>query len=150
MRRILVLYLAMAPCLFGQASQLSGFVKDSSDSAVPTAKLTLTNQDTAVERQTQPNDSGIYSFPALSPGKYTLVVQASGFETVKREGITIEVSQSARIDFTLKVGGTEQAVTVRANAEMTNTSDASVSTVVDRQFVENMPLNGRSFQSLIA
>ena len=78
-----------------------------------------------------------------------MTVEANGFKTIHQNGVVVEVGQRARLDFALVVGNTTETVTVQGNAPLLNTSDASVSTVIDHQFVENLPLNGRSFSSLI-
>jgi hypothetical protein len=150
MKYFVVLILLMAGCsVYAQDAQISGFVKDPSGSVVVNASLTTTNVDTGAERKSSTNESGLYSIPLLPPGKYNMVVQASGFQTQRREGIILEVAQSVRIDYSLEVGTTQQAVTVTADASMINTSDASVGMTVGSEFVSNIPLNGRSFQQLI-
>jgi hypothetical protein len=135
--------------VFAQNAQLSGFVTDASQARVPRANLTITNDDTGSKRTTDSNSDGLYTFPVLEPGQHSVLVEASGFQPERQTGIRLEVGQNARLDFTLKVGDTKQEVTVQADASLMNTTDASVSTVIDRQFVENLPLNGRSFQSLL-
>jgi hypothetical protein len=147
--RLIICGLFAVSILSAQTAQLSGFVKDPSEAAIPKALLKAKNEDTNVAATTSSNESGVYSFPALQPGRYAISVEAQGFQPLNQTGITLAVAQKAEIDFTLKVGDTAQAVTVQTDAQMMNTTDASVSTVVDRQFVENMPLNGRTFQSLI-
>jgi Carboxypeptidase regulatory-like domain/TonB dependent receptor len=143
--------LSILPCaLFSQTAQLSGLIKDPQSGAVPNASVEVRNEETGGISRTTSNADGIYVVPALNPGKYDLTAQAAGFKTLTRDGIVLEVAQRARLDITLEVGAVADTVTVSGDASMTNTADASVSTVVDRQFVENIPLNGRSFQSLIA
>jgi hypothetical protein len=148
--KYLLICFAFVSCLHAQNAQVAGFVRDQSSADVPDAKVQIKNVDTGVERSSVTSQDGLYAIPELLPGRYTVTVQHEGFQTVVREGIILEVAQNARIDFTLQVGATQQAVTVQGDAPMINTTDASVSTVVDREFVENMPLNGRTFQSLIA
>jgi len=98
---------------------------------------------------TESNGVGVYTVPLLQPGMYRVLVQAAGFQGMSREGIKLDVDEDARLDFTLEVGKSEQTITVSAETAAINTEDASVSTVVERQVVANMPLNGRSFQGLI-
>jgi hypothetical protein len=148
--RLLFACLICVSTALAQQAQLSGLIKDSSDSAVPEAQVSVMNAQTGGKRTTVSNSAGLYSLPSLLPGQYKITVEKEGFETSIREGVTLEVAQTARMDFTLRVGATQQAVTVQGDVQLVNTTDASVSTVVDRQFVENIPLNGRSFQSLIA
>jgi hypothetical protein len=139
-----------AAALYGQNASLSGFIKDPSSGAVPRAAVEIRNVETGVKYKAQSNDSGIYSFAALKPGNYDLTIQAPGFQTETRAGIKLDVSQDATIDFTLKVGESKETVTIVATSELAHTADASVSTVIDREFVANMPLNGLSFNSLVA
>jgi len=149
MRKVLLSTLLSALPLLCQTAQLSGLIKDSSDAVVPNAKLTVTNQDTGVNRVTESNGVGVYTVPLLQQGVYRVLVQATGFQGMSREDIKLDVDQDARLDFTLEVGKPEQTITVSAQAAAVNTEDASVSTVVERHVVANMPLNGRSFQGLI-
>ena len=95
------------------------------------------------------NQQGEYSVPALLPGPYNITVEANGFKTVHQNGVVVEVDQRARLDFALTIGSNAESITVQGSAPLLNTSDASVSTVIDNRFVENLPLNGRSFSSLI-
>ncbi|HWB96409.1 MAG TPA: TonB-dependent receptor, partial [Bryobacteraceae bacterium] len=81
---------------------------------------------------------------------YTLTVEAPGFEKHVTEGIRLEVAGKVSRAITLKLGNSNETVTVSGDGINVNTVDAAVSTVVERQFVENVPLNGRSFQSLLA
>ncbi len=134
--------------LGAQSAQLSGVVKDSSGGVIPEATLTITNQETEINRNAKTNKDGVYVIPFLQPGAYRALIEASGFQTESKLDIRLEVGQQARWDVTLQVGKTEQTLTVSASPTSLNTTDGSVSTVIDRKFVENLPLNGRSFQSL--
>lgn len=146
----LCIFLLVAPSwLFGQSAELSGYVKDPTGANVPNATVELRNQETGVRHQTTTNQEGVYSLPALKPGTYVATVQAQGFKTLTREAIVLNTAERASIDFSLQVGSASETVTVTDEAPLINESLA-VATVVDRQFVENIPLNGRSFQSLIA
>jgi len=135
--------------IFGQNAEISGFVKDASDAVVPSAKIEVINQDTATERVTTPDSSGLYAVTALPPGRYRMTVAADGFETQSREDVNVETAQNIRLDFALKIGVSRETVTVNGNQINVNQADATVSTVVDRQFVDNIPLNGRSLQNLL-
>ena len=95
------------------------------------------------------NDDGIYVVPNLPPGPYRLQVSKVGFKTLIKPDIVLNIQDALSINFTLPVGAVFETVTVEGGASMINTTDASVSTVVDQTYVKNMPLNGRSFQDLI-
>ena len=102
-----------------------------------------------VTRDVSSNQEGLYRISALPPGSYDLTVEATGFRSIRQTGIVLEVDQRATLDFALTLGSTSDTMTVKGNAPLVNASDASVSTVIGNRFVENMPLNGRSFSSLI-
>jgi hypothetical protein len=146
---VLVLLLVCNSAL-AQNAQVSGQVTDPQHAAIAGAEVRVVNQATGVERKTTTNEGGFYSIPFLEPGRYKIFVQASGFSTAVNNEITLSVGQVAMSNFELKVGSAVEHITVSESSQQINTTDASVSTVVNRQFVENIPLNGRSFQSLIA
>ncbi len=141
---------ALAVSALAQTAELSGIITDPTGGTVPEADIQVRNQGNGLIRTTKSTAEGDYTVPALPPGSYVVRVQKTGFKTLTREGIVLQVEQHARLDLTIEVGSVEAQVSVSADAPMINTADGSVSTVVDRQFVENMPLNGRSFQALIA
>jgi hypothetical protein len=142
------LVLLVSGSAFAQNAGFSGEVTDPQKALVPYAEVRVVNQQTAVERKTKTNDSGFYVVPYLVPGTYGIFVQAPGFETAVVEEITLTVGQILVVNFGLRLGPMTERVNVNASSPV-NTSDATVSTVVNRQFVENLPLNGRSFQALI-
>src|SRR5207244_7790769 len=86
---------------------------------------------------------------ALRPGPYLLAVRANGFQQARREGLTLHIQDRINEDVTLPVGTSDQTVVVTGEVSLVNTETAAVGTVVGRDFVANMPLNGRSIQSLI-
>ena len=146
--RIVAALLAASP-LLAQNAGISGLISDPSSLAVAGARVVVQSVDTSATRVVSSNGQGEYSVPALAPGPYNITVEANGFKTVHQNGVVVEVDQRARLDFALTVGSKTETITVEGGAPLLNTSDASVSTVIDHQFVENLPLNGRSFSSLI-
>jgi Carboxypeptidase regulatory-like domain len=134
---------------FGQNAELSGLIQDPSHSAVSGAEVTIRNEQTGGRRNTSSNASGFYSLPALSPGLYRLSIRAISFETIVREGINLETGENARIDFSLKLGDFRTEVTVHGDPPLINSENASVGTVIDRDTIDQMPLNGRGIQALI-
>src|SRR5262249_45394424 len=85
----------------------------------------------------------------LPPGKYRFEVEKTGFRKLVRSDMVVHVGDVLTLDFELVLGPIADAVTVEGGAPLLNTTSTSVSTVVDRTFVGNLPLNGRSFQSLL-
>lgn len=153
MRVILVVLFAMTLCAFSCAQSatgsISGVVFDPDAKMVPGVEIVVVNELTRVQYESKSNEVGIYSVPNLPPGPYRVQASKDGFKTLIRPDIIVNVQDAITVNFTLPVGATSIAVTVESGAPMINTTDATVSTVVDHNFVENTALNGRSFQDLI-
>ena len=147
----LLIVLALLIPAFGQSTNaaVSGRVADQTGAAVPGAKVAVTNVNTGVPYSTETNAVGFYSVD-VPPGKYRIVVSKDGFAQVIKPDIELHVQDVAGINFALRVGSATESVTVEGGAPLVNTENAVVSTVIDRRFVENIPLNGRTFQPLIA
>ncbi len=128
---------------------VNGLVVDSSGAVVVGASVQAINDGTNVAYPTVTNKEGVYALTNLPPGRYHIQVARAGFKTLIKPDIILNVLDAHGINFTLQVGAASETVTVEGGAPLVNTQDATVSTVVDRQFAENLPLNGRSFQSLI-
>lgn len=122
------------------------------NSIVQGARLELRSQDTGFRFRTTTNQDGLYSFTALKPGAYDATVQADAFRTSTQDNIILNVGDRAGLDFSLEliVVNTTVQVTAESTTDTAPSSlDGAVETIVDQQFVANMPLNGRSFQSLL-
>jgi len=148
----LVLFLAIALPAFGQSAdraRITAVVEDPSEARIPNASVKLINAETGAESNSSTNKDGIFAITGVLPGHYTLQIKREGFDTAQLTGITLNVGDDKNLVVGMKIGQVAQTVTVDASAITVNTTDASVSTVVDRQFIENLPLNGRSFQSLL-
>ena len=129
--------------------QIAGEVRDSSGATVPIASVTVTNTETNLTRSTETNSAGLYSFPDLTPGMYSVRVVMAGFDTIIKSNIQLQVQQAARVDFTLAVGQAIQTVEVSASAALLATDNATVGTVINEARIREMPLNGRNFWSLV-
>ena len=128
---------------------ISGIVHDPSDAVIAGAEVIVVNDATGVQYSTTTNGEGIYVVPSLLPGSYRLQVSKIGFKTLIKPDIILHVQDALAISFTLPVGAASETVTVQGGAPLLNTQDGSVSTVIDRNFVESLPLNGRSFNTLL-
>ena len=133
----------------GQNATFSGEVTDPKRAAVSNAVVRVVNQKTAIERKANTNESGFYVIPYLVPGTYRIFVEAPGFETAVSEEISASAGQKIAANFELRLGPQSERVNVVASSALVNTTDATVGMTVDRHFVENLPLNGRSYQALI-
>jgi len=131
------------------AASLNGVVKDSSGALIPNAGVKLTALDTGVVQVKESNADGLYTFVNVPPGRYSLEVRVQGFETGVQPGFSLEVNQTATINFTMKVGSANDVVNVSAQAVALETSTAELGTVVQTKEVNDLPLNGRNFTELL-
>jgi outer membrane receptor protein involved in Fe transport len=128
---------------------ISGLVLDPSGRTIAGAEILIANDATGVKYSGTTNGEGIYAVPNLPPGPYRIQVSKIGFKTIIKPDVILNVQSAVALNFALPVGAVSETLTVSAGAPLVNTESATVSTVVDRQFAENLPLNGRSFQTLI-
>jgi hypothetical protein len=148
---LILIYFATSVLAFAQTegARISGRVTDPTDAVIVAAECTITNLETNVSTTTFTNGDGIYVLPDLRPATYRLAIHKEGFRTVVQPRLQLYVQDAINENFKLALGSASEISTV-VGAPLLQTDSAPVSTVVDNQFVENMPLNGRSFQSLIA
>jgi hypothetical protein len=147
-----LLVISSATLLYGQAGAtgtIIGTVTDNSGAVVAKVSVDVTNIDTAVTKHTETTSTGDYSVPYLQPGTYRVTVEARGFQKSVVDGVVLVVAQEARANVTLKPGATSETVEVQANAVALETDSATVSQTVTQQQVNELPLNGRNFLSLL-
>jgi len=151
-RFILLVLLLCYSISFAQSTNatISGGVTDPSGKFIQGADVEIANDATGVIYSSKTNGSGMYVVPILPPGHYHVQISKPGFRTIIKADVVLNVQSALALNFVLPVGSTSESVTVDAGSSLINTTDASVSTVVDEKFVKNIPLNGRSFQDLIS
>src|SRR6266478_2708975 len=132
-----------------ETATLSGTVTDPTGAVVAGAEVRAVRIDTGTNYVSTTNTSGRYLIVGLQPGHFRIFVTKQGFKQIELTDVTLNVQDTVSRNFSLEVGAASESVTVNANDLKINTTDATVSTVVDRQFAENLPMNGRSFQTLI-
>jgi hypothetical protein len=136
---------------FGQTfGEITGVVTDPSGGVVVGATVTVTNTQTNATRTETTNSVGVYTFPALLPGFYNVRAEMTGLQAEIRENVELQVQQTARLDFQLKVGAVTEAVEVTGGAPLLTTENATIGTVIDNQRILDLPLNGRNFTALIS
>ena len=146
---LVVLFAAAFTAAQSTNATMSGIVLDPSGKAIPGADIQIVNDATGVHFPGVTNSEGIYAVPNLPPGSYRIQVSKVGFKTLIKPDIVLHTQSALALNFTLPVGATSETLTVQGGAPLLQTESASVSTVIDRQFVENLPLNGRSFNTLL-
>ena len=153
MKKLLLISALLAtPALWAQTfnASIRGVVTDKSQSAVPAAKVTVTDVQRNLEHTGVSDGAGRYNITALPPGKYTLRAEAPGFEKYSRAAFDLQVQQEATVNIDLAVGGVATTVEVTSSAPLINTTSAELGTVVDNRFIQSMPLAGRQPLSLVA
>lgn len=147
---ILLALLCAASMCFAQSTNgtISGRVTDPSKAVVQGAKIVLINISTNAVQTVATDNIGSYYISSVQPGNYRMEVEKQGFRTIIKPAITVHVQDALAINFEMALGATSETVTVEGGAPLVETQSAAVTTVVDRNFVDNMPLNGRSFQTL--
>ena len=132
-----------------QTAQITGRITDSSGAVIQGAAVRVMNVDNGTQRGTSSDVDGFYTVPLLQPGNYRITVEQPGFKTINRSGIKLTVDQEARIDLALEVGEVTEKVDVTEEAPLLESQTATVSTLVNNQQILEMPLNGRTFTSLL-
>jgi Carboxypeptidase regulatory-like domain/TonB dependent receptor len=126
-----------------------GFVYDTSGSAIVGAKVSITNPSTGLKREVSTDADGGYTFEALNPGEFNLVVDAPGFATYNVKQIVVNVGGSLALDIHMKLKTAEQSITVTAEAAgIVDTSTAGISQLLNSESVSNLPLPGRDYRDL--
>ncbi len=147
---ILLIGLPSAGLAQSFTASVRGVVTDSSHSAIPDAKVNVTDADRNVSQKTVTDASGRYVFTALPPGRYTLDVESAGFNKYSRAAFELQVQQQATIDVELAVGAIATTVSVESSATLLNTTSATLGQVVENKFILSLPLAGRSPLALVA
>lgn len=145
----LILSLAALPAAAQQFAHLSGVILDSSGGSVSQAAVTVVNEETGFRRVAESRSDGSYIVASLQPGTYKVTVRKEGFRSVLRFGVKLDVAETVRVDFTLPVGSMQESITVEGSAPLLNTEDAAVGTLVSRDRIDHLPLNGRGILSLL-
>jgi hypothetical protein len=143
--------LVTATFCWGQTGtgNIQGIVKDASGGVIPHAKITIVHTETARQNRTEANDIGFYLFPYVQSGAYEISVESAGMETWKGN-LNLAAGQIAAVDPVLKLATTATAVTVAGDVTpLVTTTSSTVATVVERERIEQLPINGRFVTTLI-
>src|SRR4051794_13188917 len=145
-----LLLLVVTPAAWPQGgnSTVRGLVRDQAQAIIPSAAVTLTNVNTNVTRTTLSNDAGIYVFPGVIPGSYRLTGEFAGMQ--KFEGnLTVQTSSDLSVDITLSVAQAVTNVQVHDVTPIMQTDSSALSSTLERQRIEELPLLGRGYQNLL-
>src|SRR5947199_3707910 len=149
----IVVLMALPACLvFAQTSTATilGVVKDTTGALIPGVSITIKHTDTGQTRTAISSETGDYIVALLPVGEYEITTTMPSFKQEVRRGINLVVGQQPVIDLTLEVGAPEEKVIVTEEAPLVNTTLSSTSGLITEQQVKELPLNGRSFDQLLA
>ncbi|HEY3442979.1 MAG TPA: TonB-dependent receptor [Paludibaculum sp.] len=127
---------------------LLGTVIDSSGASMPNVLIKVTSLSTNASREVRTDASGAYSVTFLQAGDYNVTASLKGFQAQKIDNLALQIQQTARLDFTLKVGDVAETINVEANTASLQTETSTVGTVIDAGKIVELPLNGRNFVQL--
>jgi hypothetical protein len=148
---VIFLLVALSNTFFAQSPQgtITGTISDAQGSRVPNATVTVLRVATNQKFTASSSGDGVYAIPSLPIGEYEVTVTVSGFSTYKQPGVVLEVGQRLRLDVALQVGEVTNTITVTDAVSRVQTEASSLGTVVERQRIENLPLNGRHVFNLV-
>jgi hypothetical protein len=148
---VFILAMSSVARLSAQTSgSVSGHIADSTGSVIPDVTVTLTNVGTSAVRSTVTTGAGDYLFPDVPPGVYNIQASHANFKTEAATNVQLQVQQSLRQDFTMAVGAVTSTVTVEATGALLQAENATVGTVIENAAINELPLNGRNYLSLVA
>jgi carboxypeptidase family protein len=133
----------------GTAGKILGTVVDQSGGAIANATVTVTDVDRNVPRPLMTDQAGTYNATNLLPGNYKVRAEAKGFKTFERTGVILDVNAEIRVDITMQPGEVSQTITVNEAVPMVETTNAELSTTLQSNIIEDIPLNGRNFENLL-
>ena len=130
---------------------VSGHITDSTGALISGATVILTESATHIAMNATSNAEGLYTFPSVKPGNYSLSVSRAGFETTMISGLTAVVQGSLLRDVVLEIGSSAETVTVTAEAadEIVERASSELGTEISQQQIHDLPLNGRNFTQLL-
>lgn len=138
------------PSLFAQSTgEVAGVVTDPAGAVVRDATVTFINVETSFRRSVETNDSGQYVVSPIPMGHYLIRASKTGFSTLERSGIELTAANSLRIDLQLKIGSASEQVSVTASAPLLQNENGTVSTLIDSDRIEALPLQSRDFTDLV-
>jgi hypothetical protein len=143
-----VLWAGSLCLVFGQTATgtITGTLNDTQGAAMASANVTVRNVDTGAEKSTVTNESGIYLVPLLQPGRYDVTVRQTGFATVERKAVAVQVGQTMRIDIEMPVASQQSLVTVTTDAPLLETEKTEQAQNVSENLVSNLPVSSRRWE----
>jgi hypothetical protein len=134
----------------GYYGTISGLMTDSTGAVIPGAKITLIDQDKGYRRSATSDAMGRYLYRSVPPGAYTVVAETHGFEKIERTNIRVDVGENPTADLTMKVASSTETVEVKSQGQALDVEDAATGLVVNRKFINDLPLVDRYVMDLVS
>ena len=144
-----VLLLSLPAFTQGSAGRILGTVTDQTGGVIAGATVTVIDTERGVSRTLTTDDVGAYNAPNLTPGNYTVRVEAKGFKRLDRQSVPVEVGHEVRLDLIVQPGGQNQVVTVTEAPPLVETTNATQGGTLENADIIDLPLNGRDYQNLL-
>ena len=152
LRRILLFTVSCVVPVFllgqGYFGTVSGILSDPTGAVIAGGKVTLVDQDKGYKFNAASDGSGRYLFRSVPPGVYTVIAEVAGFEKIERTGIRVDVSENPTANLTLKIASSTQTVEVKPQSQALDAEDATTGLVIDRKFINDLPLVDRYVMDL--
>jgi outer membrane receptor protein involved in Fe transport len=148
---LIIMFSAFSSAALGQLSTatLFGTITDPAGASIPKAKVKITQTDTGFVRTVTTNDNGSYRADFLPIGPYKVTVEATGFKTLDRGGVTLPVTEEAHLDLAMTIGGSEQTIEVTAEVPLLNTGNSTLGRTISNVEIDNLPLVDRNVYTLL-
>jgi len=144
---LLILLVASPLFASGPTGTITGTITDPSGAVVPKARVIVRNEGTNATRDAETNEDGDYTVALLPPGRYRVAVESAGFRRSVFHGVSVDVDQTVRLDFALRVGAITEEVSVTETPPIVQTDTSTLGQVVNNRLVQELPLNERNFLS---
>src|SRR5262245_10413341 len=143
---LVLVAVALPPAASAQfdSGQISGFVRDSQQGALPGATVTVTSQRTGTRRTIVTNSSGFYVLPDVPVGVYDITVELTGFKQFALQGVRLTAASQIAVDVVLELGSLEETVIVTAGQSFVQTTTAQVARTIETRQIQELTLNGRN------
>ena len=141
--RSLLAAIAFTMLGFAQSDRgtITGTVADPGGALIPNAQVLIVNQGTGVRLELNTTQTGAFSAPYLSAGLYDVSVEMQGFRKSLQKGVRVQVAQTASVDIVLQLGTASESISVTSEAALLTTDSAAVSTTINREQLNQLPLN---------
>ena len=146
----LLLVTSFAVCAQSGNGRMNGAVTDASGANVAGATITIADVQRGASRTLTSDQDGEYVAADLIPGTYTVRVESKGFKIFERQNVLIEVGKEVRVDVVLQTGSNAEVITVTEDVPMVDTTTTTLGGTISNEIINDLPLNGRNYQNLLA